>query len=223
MSLHLLPTSAAFIGPTLSGPLRGKPPLLTSVVEFERAYGAATGNLRAADQMSCSVAGFFAHGGQRLYISRVAQTQRRPLRLASYAAALKRLAGISDLGVLAAPGLVMQPAALQQSVLALLLADISQVRPRKRVCLLESPQGLDLTQVVSWRESLPQTDRIAAYYPWLEIAPDAGVPQRLSTAAVVCALLQRGDAERAVWKSADFEITGGLSRSGRCDRTRSTR
>ncbi|HZF79449.1 MAG TPA: phage tail sheath subtilisin-like domain-containing protein [Rubrivivax sp.] len=209
MSLHLLPTSTAFIGPTLWGPLRGKAPLLTSLAQFERVYGAATGDLRAADPMSSAVAGFFVNGGQRLYVSRVAQTQARPPRLASYAAALKRLARLSDVDLLAAPGLAMQPAALQQSVRALLLAEINQVRPRKRVCLLEAPPELDVAQAVSWRASLPQTDRMAAYYPWLEMAHGDTLRQGLSPAAVVCALLQRGDAEGAVWKAPDFEIIGG--------------
>ena len=68
-------TTTGFVGPTRFGPIGGTPEIITSLVEFERAYGDRNqlvfdGN--ATDNyMWHAVRQFFENGGKRIYISRV--------------------------------------------------------------------------------------------------------------------------------------------------------
>ncbi len=70
-------TTTGFVGPTRYGPIDIEPEIVTSVVEFERAYGGKTkldfgGGVGAIDNyMSNAVAAFFENGGKRVYIARV--------------------------------------------------------------------------------------------------------------------------------------------------------
>lgn len=69
-------STAGFVGVTSRGPVEGRPQLVTNYGEFARIYGGA---LRAPtawapgwDQLPYAVRGFFANGGRRLYVMRVA-------------------------------------------------------------------------------------------------------------------------------------------------------
>jgi len=72
-------STAAFAGPTLTGPVGGTPELLTSFGDFANIYGgfdnlALTGNSSDAKNrnfMALSVKAFFDNGGSMLYVSRV--------------------------------------------------------------------------------------------------------------------------------------------------------
>ncbi len=72
-------STAAFAGPTLTGPVNQTPELLTSFGDFQNIYGgydnlAITGNAADAKNtnfLALSVKGFFDNGGSELYVSRV--------------------------------------------------------------------------------------------------------------------------------------------------------
>ncbi|MBS0426968.1 MAG: phage tail sheath family protein [Proteobacteria bacterium] len=81
-TIALVPTHvAAFVGPTRRGPLAGAPPMLTSVVEFERIYGGAQplwlddgagGVAPQTNHIALAVRAFFDNGGAQLYVLRTA-------------------------------------------------------------------------------------------------------------------------------------------------------
>ena len=72
-------TTTAFAGPTLTGPVTGTPPVLTSFGDFSNIYGGFDNlsiSSNAADPknvnyLALSVKGFFDNGGSVLYVSRV--------------------------------------------------------------------------------------------------------------------------------------------------------
>jgi phage tail sheath protein FI len=72
-------STAAFAGPTLTGPIGGTPPVLTSFGDFANIYGsfdnlsieANPADPKNINYMALSVQGFFDNGGSVLYVSRV--------------------------------------------------------------------------------------------------------------------------------------------------------
>ena len=70
-------STAAFVGPTRTGPVSGVPEIVTSFGEFERVYGGLdpltfVNEPRATpNYLAHGVRAFFENGGQRLYVSRV--------------------------------------------------------------------------------------------------------------------------------------------------------
>ena len=72
-------STAAFVGPTLTGPINQTPELLTSFGDFQNIYGgydnlAITSNAsdsKNTNYLALSVKGFFDNGGSELYVSRV--------------------------------------------------------------------------------------------------------------------------------------------------------
>lgn len=65
---------AALVGPTRTGPLRGKPELLTSFADFVRIYGDAgdltLGGNTALNHTAIAAKAFFDGGGSKLYVAR---------------------------------------------------------------------------------------------------------------------------------------------------------
>ena len=66
---------AGMVGPTRTGPLRGRPELLTSFADFQRKYGdvqdVALGGTETMNHTAISAKAFFDGGGRQLYIARV--------------------------------------------------------------------------------------------------------------------------------------------------------
>ena len=67
---------AAIVGPTRSGPLRGRPEVVTSFADFQRIYGdiqnlSLAGN-EALNHTAIAAKAFFDNGGKQLYVARVA-------------------------------------------------------------------------------------------------------------------------------------------------------
>lgn len=67
-------STAAFIGPTRFGPLKGEPELLTSFGDFERIYGGIDqidyGGTDRHNYVAHAVRAFFENGGKRAYVTR---------------------------------------------------------------------------------------------------------------------------------------------------------
>jgi phage tail sheath protein FI len=67
-------STAGFVGMTRRGPLEGRPTLVTNWGQFVRTFGGYLDlgpSFAAASQLPYAVAGFFANGGQRVYVMRV--------------------------------------------------------------------------------------------------------------------------------------------------------
>lgn len=69
-------STAAFVGPTRTGPTEGEPRLLTSFADFQRVYGGHEnlefeGMEPRTNYLAYAVRAFFEEGGQRLYVARV--------------------------------------------------------------------------------------------------------------------------------------------------------
>lgn len=67
---------AAIVGPTRTGPFRGKPEVVTSFAEFERIYGDLedlqfAGNVAQLNYTALAARAFFDNGGKQLFVSRV--------------------------------------------------------------------------------------------------------------------------------------------------------
>lgn len=82
-------TTTAFVGPARYGPVAGDPPLLTSLLDFERTYG-DRGRLVFSDAGTThnylwhSVRAFFENGGARLYVQRVFKAGTTPGTAGAY-------------------------------------------------------------------------------------------------------------------------------------------
>lgn len=67
---------AAIVGPTRTGPFRGKPEVVTSFAAFERIYGDLedlefAGNVKQLNYTALAARAFFDNGGKQLFVSRV--------------------------------------------------------------------------------------------------------------------------------------------------------
>lgn len=64
-------STAGFVGPTRSGPVEGKPEVLTSFADFQRVYGGLEDLAFGPNYMAHAARAFFEEGGARLYVQRV--------------------------------------------------------------------------------------------------------------------------------------------------------
>lgn len=64
-------STTAFVGPTLKGPYKLTPELLTSFGDFERIYGGLENINNKTNYIAHAVRAYFDNGGARLYVSRV--------------------------------------------------------------------------------------------------------------------------------------------------------
>jgi phage tail sheath protein FI len=217
-------STAAFVGPTLSGPLRGAPPLLTSVAEFERLYGGAAeldaghNALRRCNYVAHAVRAYFVNGGTRLYVARAAARRGRLPDRRAYAAALRRLARLGDVSSVAAPGYSARLAASRSVYLGIqseLLAHV-QAAPGPRFAVLDCPPAQTAEQMREWR-ALVGAPSAALYYPWIVVADP--LQQRseiaLPPSGAVCGIYARVDRKRGVWKAPAGEVVRGALRAER--------
>jgi phage tail sheath protein FI len=142
--------------------------------------------------MADAVAGFFANGGRRAVIVRVAG--------ADYGAALTALEGEGGAGV----SLVYAPDGLSTPGLAEQLIDHCE-RLRDRFAVIDAPQGADpKTPRTGW-----DTGYAAYYYPWLAIADPTGGTRLVPPGGHVLGVYARVDTERGVWKAPANEAVRG--------------
>lgn len=68
-------STAAIVGPTLDGPVRGIPRVITSFIEYERIYGPPDnlthGSESVVNDTALAVRAFFENGGKQMFVSRV--------------------------------------------------------------------------------------------------------------------------------------------------------
>ena len=204
-------TTTAFVGPTRKGPIATRPALLTSFADFERIYGGSNDLLFAPslNYISHAVRAFFAEGGTRLYVARVAHKARAPAMaptLEDYQKAFTLLSGLPDISIVAAPGHTAFPPAIATGVAQQLIAHAEQLN--YRFAVLDTPPGQSPADAESYRASF-NSKLAALYYPWVVVpnprfkpANPASTPEiTLPPSAFVCGIYVRTDTTLGVWKA----------------------
>lgn len=199
----------AFVGPTLSGPTRSRPKLLTSFADFERIYG-GTGNLGfepRLNHIAHGVRAFFAEGGTRLYVARVkGKSKKVAPASADYAKAFALLAALPEVSIVAAPGHTAFPAAMAADIAGQLVAHAELLR--YRIAVLDTPAGQNVAGVQGYKASF-NSKLAALYYPWVVTANPNFAPANpastseliLPPSAFICGVYARNDATRGVFKA----------------------
>jgi uncharacterized protein len=195
--------SAAFIGVTARGPY--KPRLVRSLAEFERAFGPVQALAQAF--LGRAVQGFFANGGSRAWIARVAASRGRFKATAFLGTGLRAPRGLAAIGaidemlLLAAPDLVhprMAPAERAEIRGAM----IAQAETRRdRIVLLDAPQGDRRLGMDDAGLTAIDSRNAAIYGPWLSVTDAGGMPGLLPPSGHVAGIVARVDGERGVHKA----------------------
>ncbi len=188
---------AAFIGMASVDPGLTLAPL-ASWEAFEAAYGGtAPLMVRGAavpNYTAIAVMRFFAQGGTRLYVSRVADAT-----VTAYAAALGRLDGIDEIAILAAPDAAQFDPAFVTEIHRLLIADAERTG---RFAVLDTPAAADTDQVLATRAAVA-SDHAALYTPWLRVADpqDPGRMIAVPPSGAVCGVYAQTDTNPGVFKA----------------------
>lgn len=213
--------TAAFVGPTRQGPVASAeavPDIITSLIDFERTYGAPQSPQTAAtgpvtpDPVDCvahAVRAFFAEGGHRVIVARVAgvnddgQGPTPAPTAADYASAFAVLAALDDIGLVAAPGSAAWPDG--DAIRDALIGHVSDP-DLHRLAILDAPPELDIDGLVAWRATF-DSPRAAVYTPWLVVAdpvapPEAGgVPLRIAPSGFIAGIIARVERDRGAWRA----------------------
>ncbi len=170
--------TAGFVGLSQQGPL-DTPTLVTSYEQYADIFGTSTAGL-ANPFLAPSVAGFFANGGQRLVVVRVASAD--PL---SFIAGLQTLAEVDEIAVVAIPG------ATSPAVQAALIAHAEGTHDR--LAILDPATTDDIQLVQDQRAALDAADGHATlYFPWIWATP-AGESLLLPPSGFVAGVYARTD------------------------------
>jgi phage tail sheath protein FI len=186
---------AAFAGPTISGPIDRPSALLRSLTDFEQVYGASAdlafaNGSRSVNFMWHAVHAFFANGGQKLFVARVARPDQRAPIAADYAAAFQRLESVPSIAIVAAPG------AAQLDVVQALIAHAEHMR--YRFAVIDSGAGQSSAQVQTIRQHL-NSPNAAMYYPWITVEGSSkGTQLALPPSGCVAGVYARVDAAQGV-------------------------
>jgi hypothetical protein len=182
--IPLLDTGAAgFVGQAERGPV-GEPVLVTSLADFADRFGLDSSGL-ANPHLAPSVAGFFANGGERLWVVRTATAD--PFDLID--TGLAALRAVDEVAMVAIPGatsLVVQTALIAHA------RDAGD-----RLAILDPATLDDLEAIQQQRASLLAAEGHAAlYFPWLEAEP-LGEPLLVPPSGFVAGVYARNDPPEA--------------------------
>ncbi|MFO7602713.1 MAG: phage tail sheath subtilisin-like domain-containing protein [Gammaproteobacteria bacterium] len=180
-------SAAAFVGLAAQGPL-GTAVAISSPAEYAQTFGDhGPGHLGPATRA------FFANGGQRLYIVRVAAM---PTDTVATQAALASLDGLHDLGLLALPG---------ESTPAILQAAARYCEQRRQVLLLADGPALATVNAATSLAATLHSSHMALYFPWLHTLPDAvAIPPSGAMAGLHARQAQTGQ----IWKAVAGTTVG---------------
>ena len=159
--------TAGFVGLAAQGPL-DQAVLVDSYAEFVTAFGASTAGL-ANPYLAPSVAGYFANGGVRCAIVRVAAADDPTLigfdGGPGQRTGLQALLDVDEVSIVAIPG------AATPAVQAAMIAHCTNAGDRMAI-LDPASAADDVGDILAQRALLASDDGFAAlYYPWIEAAP----------------------------------------------------
>ncbi|WP_078121778.1 phage tail sheath family protein [Thiosocius teredinicola] len=200
-----------FIGPTARGTAGRLSRVITSFHAYQRQYGgsedlAIGGRQRQINHMAHAVRAFFAEGGTRLHVVRVAGGNGRAPSLRNYQAALRAVAGLRGLFTLAAPGATVLPR-LAREVNGLLLDFAATADIAERVFVLLDPLRGEAPDEIERYAASIESRSAALYYPWLQLAD--GKTRKTVTippSGVVAGVLARVDRRQGIHKAPANEV-----------------
>lgn len=205
--------AAAFIGPAHRGPL-GRPLLIRSAVEFKREFGGSEdlfrGDQRSPNFLWLGAKAFFAQGGRRLYIQRVAAARAgvrpraedyRGHRAGGDATGLRALEATTGVTLIAAPGSSFGwDGPDQKEGIAIATALIAHAeRCRDRLAILDGPPPEGQPDPLALRAVLPGSGRAALYAPWI-VMSSGERPQPPS--GIVCGAILREQRTAGIERAA---------------------
>jgi phage tail sheath protein FI len=185
-------STAGFIGPCHKGPFK-RGTLVTSLAEFERAYGSG----RGPNYTWHAVRAFFEEGGRRLYVARAPRWTAGDCRKA-----LKCLEAIEEISIVAAPGSTSGAAG---TAIAKALIEHAE-RMRYRFAVLDSGPGQTIEHVRAMRARLTSA-KAALYYPWVRVKdPTKAGELSLPPSGFVAGIYARADLARGASKPPAKEV-----------------
>lgn len=221
-------STAAFAGPTLSGPVGRVPEVLTSFAQFETAYGdlsdisfSSPPLLKTRNYVALAARAFFENGGERLYVARVASpggSNTAAPTADDYSQALSTLDGIEEVSVVAAPGGMIADESGLGAVAPIHSALIEHVSQpgAYRFAVLDPPPECSTDEMETLRACLDSINA-AIYYPWVTIAnplddPAAAKQIIVPPSGFICGVYARTDLQQGVFKPpANQPLIGAIS------------
>ncbi len=180
----------------------GAAQLVTSWTEYTRRFGSQGGDVRGPTALSHAVRGFFANGGSRCWVTRLASWAagdgEDPV-----AAALTEFEAIDEISLVAAP-MIDVPPARAKVVQELLLGHCE--RAQDRFAILDGPATVDGAITAAKILGVRRSDYGALYFPWIDVTGNGGYAPPSGHIAGVFA---RVDAERGVHKAPANEGVRG--------------
>jgi uncharacterized protein len=189
---------AAFIG-SLPGAPPPAPVPVTSVFDFEIAFGSAEGETADAVWL------FFENGGRRAYVTALDEADPRR--------SLDTLASETfDVLVIPATARLPEPQATSLAVAAALFAE-----DKRAFYLVDPPAGRTEGNVARWAGSFGGGGSSAVYFPRPQVRRSSG-ERDVPAAGAVAGVLARTDIARGVWvSSAGERVDGALGPSVELD------
>jgi phage tail sheath protein FI len=180
---------AAFVGSLPGGP-PAAPVFITSVLDFERAFGSAEGETADAVRL------FFENGGRQAYVAGLNEADPRH--------SLEGLSWTSfDLLVIPATARLQQSQATSLAVAAALFAE-----DKRAFYLVDPPAERTVRNVARWAGSFGGGRSSAVYFPRLRVRRPSG-ERDVPAAGAVAGILARTDITRGVWVSSAGERVDG--------------
>jgi Bacteriophage tail sheath protein len=218
---------AAFVGPTLSGPVGSPSEVLTSLIDFEHVYGPGTqlsfaNGVAPPNFMWHAVRAFFANGGKRLCVVGTSSAANNPPEAPEYAVAFAALASVQEIAIVAAPGSTCvsqyggrpDARALAQANAQGLLAHADATRDR--IAVVDSCETQTTSDVRNMRATL-DSSFAALYYPWVRTSdPASGGDLHVPPSGFIAGVYARVDLTRGVHTAPANEslyLATGLERN----------
>ena len=182
----------AFVAPAPEGPM-GTPVGIANVAEFEQQFGSV-----AAGPLGAAMSLFFANGGTKAFVVRVAASV--PPAVSDYGDPAAGT-GMYSLDLVEILNLLCLPSAADDSNLAGLYPLAAAYCERRQALLLVGlPRTSSVADAQNWLRTTGSTIRsrnVATYYPGL--IAGGGAPTPVSCLGAVAGVFARNDAVRGVW------------------------
>ncbi len=197
--------TAGFVGMAAKGDLDA-PTSIESLRQFEDLFGGFDGSL-PNPFLAPSVAAFFANGGLRCFVVRVAEDADEAyigaVDPAGPGTGLEALRKVGEVSSIAVPGTA------SPRVQSAMIAQCEELGDRFAV--LDSAEGDDLDAVLLRRQGLRSDHGFAAlYFPWVRVSPGDVRGAVLPPSGFVAGIFARTDREQGVWKAPVGEVLTAL-------------
>ena len=204
--------TAGFVGMAEKGE-QDKPILVTSWAHFAATFGRHT---EEQPHLAPAVFGFFANGGNRCYVVRVADRARDGDYVGTdsgpgHRTGLQTLDDVGDVSLVCVPGIT------SRTVQSAMITHCERLK--NRFCILDTAEDADAHAVETQRDEIVSERGYAAlYYPWIKVAVETldgtadqvGLEEKfVPPSGYVAGVFARCDTERGVHKSPANEIVRG--------------